>query len=302
VATTWVHEGITKREMKRFGFSERACEIAATANKLVDEKQGNSPEETHLHAMRGMVRDNSGQLAPETRESAVKATRMLVEGAMKSLIDDIRNMASVRDSVQRSLRGRAVLESLGSALHTVQDTEFHDFGTWLHDGIGQALVIDLLGTALHGVHDLGNIEATVGSGANRAGRWGVAADVGFVPSRRMAERDIGFFVQGACKTGGGQKDECLGLAGIRIGGGYSGVRQSPPRGSRLGSSDDVGNPPTMRGLPSQGRASSGPVANVLNRAEQATREFLSQIEQATKALPSGQHPWADLISLTREWV
>lgn len=38
----------------------------------------------------------------------------------------------------------------------------------------------------------------------------------------------------------------------------------------------------MQGLPSQGRASSGPVANVLNRTEQATREFLSQIEQATR--------------------
>lgn len=209
MATTWVHERITKRQMKRFGLSERACEIAATVNKLVDGKQDNSPEETHLHAMRGMVRDNSGQLAPETRESAVKATRMLVEGAKKRLIDDIRKMASVEDCVQRSLRGRAVLESLGSALHTVQDTEFHDFGTWLHAGIGQALVIDPVGTGLHGVHDLGSIEATVGSGANRAGRWGVAADVGFVPSRRMAERDIGFFVQGAYKTGGAKKMNAL---------------------------------------------------------------------------------------------
>lgn len=58
----------------------------------------------------------------------------------------------------------------------------------------------------------------------------------------------------------------------------------------------------MRDLPSQCRASSDPVANVLNRAEQATREFLSEIQQATRALPSGQHPWADLISLTRGWV
>ena len=302
MAATSVHAGITKREMARFGFSDRACEMAATANKRVDEKQGNSPEETHLHAMRGMVRDASGQPVPEAGEAALVATRKLVEGAQTSLIDAIRELAGVSDQRQRSLRSRAIVESLGCALHTVQDMEFHAYGIWRHDGIFQALISDLLGTGLHAVHDLGRTEATVESASNRGGRWGVAVDIGVVPSRRMSERGVGFFVQGAVRRGGGEREERLAVGGIRIGGGFSGVRQPPPRGGSLGYSDDAASLQTMRGLSALGRASSGPVANVLNRAEQATREFLRQIEQATGLLPSGQRPWADLVSLTRGWA
>lgn len=291
-----VHKRITKAVLKEFKFSDSACEIAATANALVDKKQGNSPDETHLHAMRGVVLDAWGNSVPEARALAVAETYKLVEKAKMALIEDVRRIVSTNGEQERLLRTRSAVESLGRTLHTVQDIEFHDFGLWCHAGMREALFREPFGLAMHGVHDLGNVEATFESASDQRGRYGVAVDVGIFPWRRMADTGVSVF-QGAYMAGRGQRDSLVGIAGIRIGGGPSGVRKPSPRSGALGLSSGGLSLLSREGFGREGGASSGPVANVLNRAERSTRDFVRQILAATLLLPPNHRPWQEWIRL-----
>jgi hypothetical protein len=119
MAIKCVHAAMTKDAMKKTGFRTAACDIAAGANKNVDEKQGPSAEEANLHAMVGMAQSEAG-----------------ARKAVAKIVDEGRS-----DVIQAVLRGdyERALQRMGGTLHTVQDRAFHTFEPWLYNGLWDAI-------------------------------------------------------------------------------------------------------------------------------------------------------------------
>jgi hypothetical protein len=130
-----------------FGFDPRAAKLMAEANALVDEKQGNSADETHLHAMRGHLEGSDPFLGGrmETEEECRKAVRDLLDKSETAIVNAI--------TIQHD--GDIALKLMGTALHTCQDKAFHHFEEWPYRGLCDALVHAPNYMIAHGVRDLG---------------------------------------------------------------------------------------------------------------------------------------------------
>jgi hypothetical protein len=130
-----------------FGFDSQAAKLMAAANALVDEKQGNSADETHLHAMRGYLEGSNPLLGRrmETEQECQTAVRDLLDKSVSAIVDAIINRHE----------GETAVELLGTALHTCQDKAFHHFEEWPYLGLCDALVNAPNYMIAHGVRDLG---------------------------------------------------------------------------------------------------------------------------------------------------
>jgi hypothetical protein len=193
-----VHKRITETVLQECGFSPGAIEIAAQANALVDEKQGNQAAETNLHAMRGFV-DGVMQSEGETRREVAR----LLEDARRDILEAI--TAKNKDYT-------AALRRLGEALHTVQDAAIHHFEPWPYTGIGNAIRTDPAYMLMHGARDLCLTRYLVaGSASLDHGGWGMAAEVGFATyfSTRWFPDSVG--LRGDYISGGSRPPQVAGL-------------------------------------------------------------------------------------------
>lgn len=292
------HKNMTEKILEEFNFSTDACSRAAIANAKVDEKQGNTPQDTHLHAMLGMVPGHTVRLVPEDRDQGVAQINALIEKSKQDIILAIKQIVIINDKQKKRYYSNTITNKLGAALHTVQDREFHGFEVWRYDGMCSALLNDSLGLVLHGVHDLGMVDLTIDSGSNKQGRVGVSVDIGVAPTHWMAENDIYFEARASYQQGGGEPDDLTALLGLRFGGG------GPTRMTRTSYSvgpintvSNSGSLLSLKGLNVQGSKSSGSVNNVLARAEQASRNFVNKIMSETLRAPPKAQPWAEYIAL-----
>lgn len=292
------HKNITKKILEEFKFSTDACSRAAIANAKVDKKQGNTPEDTHLHAMLGMVPGHSIRLVPEDRDQGIVQINALIEKSRLDIIREIKRIVEISDNKMKRSYAISITDKIGTALHTVQDKEFHGFEIWRYDGMCSALLNDSLGLVLHGVHDLGMVDLTIDSGSNKQGRVGFSIDIGVTPMRWMPDNDIYFEARGSYQQGGGEAGDLTAMLGLRFGGG------GPTRMTRssfsAGPLNFVGNSGSLlslKGLKVQGSKSSGSVNNVLDRAEKASRNFINKIIAETLIAPPKARPWADYVTL-----
>jgi hypothetical protein len=130
-----------------FGFDSKAAKLVADANALVDEKQGNSADETHLHAMRGYLKGSDPRLSGpmETESECRRAVGELLDKSASAIVDAI--------TVQHE--GVTALGLLGTALHTCQDEAFHHFEEWPYQGLCDSLISAPNYMIAHGLRDLG---------------------------------------------------------------------------------------------------------------------------------------------------
>jgi hypothetical protein len=162
MALTCIHGTMTKDAMKSLGFSDAASDVAAKANMLVDEKQGNTVEEANLHAMRGV--------------SALKSAMAFSPGSALQSEPDARAAVAVlinkgkSDAVEAILRGDFLLglRRMGETLHTIQDRSFHNFEPWPYPGILDAVRNDPNYMICHVIRDLAVVsDIVLGPNAER---------------------------------------------------------------------------------------------------------------------------------------
>ena len=116
------HKNITKKILEEFKFSTDACSRAAIANAKVDEKQGDTPEDTHLHAMLGMVPGPTVKLVPEDRNQGIAQINALIEKSRLDIILAIKQIVEISDKERKRSYANSITNKIGTALHTVQDT------------------------------------------------------------------------------------------------------------------------------------------------------------------------------------
>jgi hypothetical protein len=146
-----LHGRITKIVLEETGFSPRAREIAARANELVDERQGDTSSETNLHAMLGY--DASNQM--QTAEQAEDAVRNLLERAKNEILAVLAGrVAAIPTFHGMAPDYRHALVLLGRALHTAQDRLFHRFEPWPYRSIPDSLVSNPNYMICHGLRDV----------------------------------------------------------------------------------------------------------------------------------------------------
>jgi hypothetical protein len=130
---TSLHGQLTVSALTELGFSTRVAQVAAEANEAVDapRNQGSDARVTNLHAMRGFVENTRGVggRTMQTREQAQTAVTALLRAAQRRVVE----------AVQRGGSDREAAESLGAALHTVQDRAYHNFEPWPYESVGDSI-------------------------------------------------------------------------------------------------------------------------------------------------------------------
>lgn len=285
-----LHAKITRMVLKKFGFSDAMCEKAAKANIKVDDNQGNRPQDAHLHAMLGAVTDRWGKRVPEDRKQGIAAITALIENARKEILSDIKRLSALVPGKTKQAEAEMVLEKIGRILHTVQDREFHNYGVWEHDGMCSALMSDALGLVLHGVHDTGFSYASLTGGSNATGRWGIETTFGMALSK---QHDVHLYASYTRSAGGGLPDNNTYIGGLCFGacGSTRPTRSSYSPPGPIGSGRMA-----FEGIQTKGQASSGPIDNVLGRAEKATQGFVEDLRQ--QANLSQNRIWQEFVDAT----
>ncbi|HJZ72220.1 MAG TPA: hypothetical protein VKE51_10795 [Vicinamibacterales bacterium] len=133
---TSLHGQLTVSVMREAGFSTAAADLAAEGNEAVDamENQGNAANLANMHAMRGFLGPSGGALS-------MRGRRMQTEGEARDAVAVL--LQGLQDECLEALRaGRdaTALTKMGTALHTVQDREYHRFEPWPYRGIDDALL------------------------------------------------------------------------------------------------------------------------------------------------------------------
>jgi len=119
---TSLHGQLNVSVLTELGFSTRVAQIAADANEAVDapENQGSDARVTNLHAMRGFTNARGLRGQMQTLEQAQAAVAALLSAAQQR----------VAEVIQSGQADREAAETLGAALHTVQDRVYHHFEPW----------------------------------------------------------------------------------------------------------------------------------------------------------------------------
>jgi hypothetical protein len=146
MATQCLHESMTKKVMEPFGFIPAARDLAARANAEVDEKQGNTADQTNLHSMCGYVDKPFLHIQNDTECRVAVAS--LLSQERKEIVG---NILAGNQSI--------ALRRMGEALHTVQDGAFHRFEPWPFKGIADAFLNNANYMICHAIRDLGLISS-----------------------------------------------------------------------------------------------------------------------------------------------
>jgi hypothetical protein len=150
MALAFLHARITQIVLEEMGFSARARDVAAHANERVDDRQGNSPSEANLHAMRGV----DAARRQQTREQAEAEVERLLQTAKNEILNVISGRTNTIPTFSGPVRDHGLaLGMLGRALHTVQDREYHHFEPWSYASIPDALLADPNYMICHGLRD-----------------------------------------------------------------------------------------------------------------------------------------------------
>jgi hypothetical protein len=156
---TSLHGQLTVSVLTELGFTSRVAQIAAEANEAVDapENQGSDARVTNLHAMRGFTENarGLGGRRMQTTEQAQTAVTALLRVAQRQVVE----------AIQRGQSDRVAAESLGAALHTVQDRVYHHFEPWPYESVTDSILRPWKGEAYglpahymlqcHGPRDVG---------------------------------------------------------------------------------------------------------------------------------------------------
>jgi len=282
-----LHARITRTVLKEFGFSKSACEIAAEANMLVDKYQGNRPQDTHLHAMRGVLPNRQGRLVAEDRAKAVHAIQALIDDARREILKDFEKLAMLKPGKTMRAEAELILQKIGRVFHTIQDKEFHHFGVWSHGGMLQAALADPLALAMHGVHDLGNTYMAIRASSGDMGRWGVRTTFGVSLSQ---QHNVHIYGSIGATGGGGQRNKGTLTGGLCFGacGSTRPTRSSYTPPGPLGKSTQ---------MKTEGGVNSGAVNRVRSRAVKATQQFFENLRQQVDHTKPGL--WQQFIDVTR---
>lgn len=156
---TSVHGQLTVSVLTELGFSARVAQIAADANEAVDapKNQGSDSRVTNLHAMRGFANPRGWGRQMQTLEQAQNAVAALLSAAQRR----------VAEAIESGQADREAAESLGAALHTVQDRVYHHFEPWPYESVSDSIFNSAKGEAYglpahymlqcHGPRDIGHV-------------------------------------------------------------------------------------------------------------------------------------------------
>lgn len=136
---TCIHGSMTRSVLKDYNFNPLAGDFVAGSNEAVDDKQGNTSDETNLHAMCGF---DDGVM--QTEEKCRKAVKAILDSGEAGVVEKIRKS-----------QFKEALEQLGQVLHTLQDLAYHKFEPWPYRGISDALLHDPNYMICHAVRDVG---------------------------------------------------------------------------------------------------------------------------------------------------
>jgi hypothetical protein len=288
-----LHKGITTAVMERFHFVQPARELAAEANAAVDEKQGNSADETNLHAMCGYI----------TVLDAVLRKPMLVLQTEEQCHDSVRRLllAAKGEISTQVIAGnyRTALQQLGAALHTIQDRAFHNYEPWPYHGLAGAVLTDPNYMLCHAIRDLGIYLGGVGIGISRLDVWDLPAgrfDVEL--SARIGGR---VFLGGrvfvnpstpdAWQMPAG-RDGSVGPLGV---GGMLTLTFGAAPGSLSTRERYPGSVPLVpNGKATWSMATSGPAAQA--RAEDASNEFIAEVQRELSLAAGGGLAWSAFVN------
>jgi hypothetical protein len=157
MAVPSLHAKITAEVLTELGFGAAGLDKAVKANVAVDDRQGDTADETNLHAMRGFKWTGGAMQTEDEAQAAVgkllsqrldKIKASILSG--KQHADAAKKLQSPQQTLpnlqaQEELRKRdedwiTAFEELGRALHTIQDAAFHHFEPWPFTSIVDAVL------------------------------------------------------------------------------------------------------------------------------------------------------------------
>lgn len=265
-----IHRRITKDVLANQRFGTWACDWAASANAAVDEKQGQTSDQTNLHAMRGIGKDG----AMQSYEAAVEAVRRLIEDQKTAALEAIK----MKDF-------EAALAYVGQAHHTIQDREYHRFEPWPYAGLVDS-VLNAAAGARYGLssdymvgHLLRDLSVVSGLeyGAHYASGSGFAGHYWLELSVRTGRGFAPYLSVGSYGIAGvdGRRGEIAGYVAVTWG--------APPRSVRSAAAP---LPVSVLGTPMPRRSfceEAGEGLGAYERGLASTRRFMEEVEAAAGA-------------------
>jgi hypothetical protein len=253
---------MTVDAMVKLGFTESAAGQAGKANARIDDQQGNTSAETNLHAMCA-----PGQSDSDCR----KAVDKIIADGRQSVIDTV---VSALSQKAPAAWYEAALKSLGETLHTIQDYSFHKYEPWPYRGIGDALLRDPNYMICHAIRDLGFVSITNTIDVNASLRIGREAYIGVQGFFRLPSNPD--------PPRGGEPPGFSGAGGMltfTFGAAPGSVHVRDPFPDGRGVADSH-----YSSMLASGRAD-------LSRAEDATEDFIKNIEKDVEKKPDGGQAW-----------
>ena len=264
---TCLHSRMTATTLKDHGFNATAAQFAGAANAAVDDKQGNSSDETNLHAMCGL-----GQPEYDCRKAVAK---IMADGRQEAA-----DAVLARDF-------KLALRRMGETLHTIQDLAFHKYEPWPFKGISDAFLNAPNYMICHAIRDLGLVSVTNTVDVDVS--WRVSNQV-YLGVRGFYHPSNNYF---APIPGPGADPPAIpgfgGMFTITIGAAPGSVQVRNPFQDSRGAVD---NP--YSSMISSGRAD-------LTRAEDATEDFVKKVQSDVESrpqdpgLPSGIEIWKTFL-------